>query len=75
MDQTSINQEKDESSGPSGLQGPAFEEQVDQLFVIQKVLGPLTPEHMEMFLRNPRFLGIQAGLWAPEKGKSLGCLA
>ena len=25
------------------------------------MLGPLTPEHMEMFLRNPRFLGIQAG--------------
>merc|ERR1719235_354301 len=37
----------------------AGESEVDQLFVIQKVLGPLTPEHMEMFLRNPRFLGIQ----------------
>lgn len=37
----------------------AGESEVDQLFVIQKVMGPLTPEHMEMFLRNPRFLGIQ----------------
>lgn len=37
----------------------AGESEVDQLFVIQKVLGALTPEHMEMFLRNPRFLGIQ----------------
>lgn len=37
----------------------AGESEVDQLFVIQKMLGPLTPEHMEMFLRNPRFMGIQ----------------
>lgn len=37
----------------------AGESEVDQLFVIQKVMGPLTAEHMEMFLRNPRFLGIQ----------------
>lgn len=37
----------------------AGESEVDQLFVIQKVMGPLTSEHMEMFLRNPRFLGIQ----------------
>ena len=27
--------------------------------MIQKVLGPLTPEQMEMFLRNPRFLGLK----------------
>lgn len=37
----------------------AGESEVDQLFVIQKVMGPLTPEHMEMFLTNPRFLGLQ----------------
>lgn len=37
----------------------AGESEVDQLFVIQKVLGQLSREHMEMFLRNPRFLGIQ----------------
>eukprot|EP00406_Dinophysis_acuminata_P080288 CAMPEP_0179252982 /NCGR_PEP_ID=MMETSP0797-20121207/22490_1 /TAXON_ID=47934 /ORGANISM="Dinophysis acuminata, Strain DAEP01" /LENGTH=319 /DNA_ID=CAMNT_0020960819 /DNA_START=142 /DNA_END=1098 /DNA_ORIENTATION=+ len=35
----------------------AGESEVDQLFVIQKVLGSLTSEHMEMFLRNPRFSG------------------
>lgn len=37
----------------------AGDSEVDQLFVIQKVLGSLIPEHMEMFLRNPRFLGFQ----------------
>mmetsp|Transcript_17581 Transcript_17581/g.41440 ORF Transcript_17581/g.41440 Transcript_17581/m.41440 type:complete len:711 (-) Transcript_17581:347-2479(-) len=35
------------------------ESEIDQLYVIQKVLGPLTPEQNEMFLRNPRFLGLK----------------
>jgi cyclin-dependent kinase-like len=35
------------------------ESEIDQLYVVQKVLGPLTPEQMEMFLRNPRFLGLK----------------
>jgi hypothetical protein len=35
------------------------ESEIDQLYVIQKVMGPLTPEQMEMFLRNPRFLGLK----------------
>ncbi|EER08969.1 serine/threonine-protein kinase 9/CDKl5, putative [Perkinsus marinus ATCC 50983] len=30
------------------------ESEIDQLFVIQLVLGPLTPKQMEIFLRNPR---------------------
>merc|ERR1719221_888195 len=37
----------------------AGESEVDQLFVIQKVMGSLTPEHTEMFLRNSRFSGIK----------------
>jgi len=37
----------------------AGESEVDQLFVIQKVLGALTPEHSQMFKDNPRFNGIQ----------------
>ncbi len=35
------------------------ESEIDQLYIIQKVLGPLTPQQMDMFLRNPRFLGFK----------------
>jgi cyclin-dependent kinase-like len=35
------------------------ESEIDQLYVIQKVMGPLTSEQNEMFLRNPRFLGLK----------------
>lgn len=35
------------------------ESELDQLFVIQKVMGPLTPEQMEMFQKNPRFIGVK----------------
>ena len=35
------------------------ESEIDQLFLIQKVLGPLTPDQMEMFLKNPRFVGLK----------------
>lgn len=33
--------------------------EVDQLYIIQKVLGPLTNEHLEMFMTNPRFAGLK----------------
>lgn len=33
--------------------------EVDQLYIIQKVLGPLTPEHQEMFMMNARFAGLK----------------
>lgn len=33
--------------------------EVDQLYVIQKLIGPLTPEHQEMFMLNPRFAGLK----------------
>jgi cyclin-dependent kinase-like len=35
------------------------ESEVDQLYIIQKVLGPLTPDQHELFLKNPRFLGLK----------------
>jgi cyclin-dependent kinase-like len=35
------------------------ENELDQLFLIQKCLGPLTPDHYETFLKNQRFLGMK----------------
>ena len=32
---------------------------MDQLYLIQKVLGPLTHEQMESFNKNPRFVGLK----------------
>lgn len=31
---------------------------LDQLYRIQQVLGPLVPEHEQLFLRNPQNAGI-----------------
>lgn len=28
--------------------------EIDQLYIIQRVMGPLTNEHQEMFMTNPR---------------------
>jgi cyclin-dependent kinase-like len=41
------------------------ENEIDQLYLIQKMLGPLTDEQMEVFQKNPRFLGMKF----PEIGK------
>ena len=40
---------------------PVFpgESEIDQLFCIQKVLGPLIPAHLEAFSQNQRFLGLK----------------
>ena len=35
------------------------ESEIDQLFVIQKVLGSLTPVQKEAFCKNPRFVGLK----------------
>lgn len=35
------------------------ESEIDQLFTIQKVLGPLPPEQMKLFYSNPRFAGLR----------------
>ncbi len=35
------------------------ENEIDQLYLIQKTLGPLTQEQKEVFIKNPRFLGMK----------------
>jgi cyclin-dependent kinase-like len=35
------------------------ESEIDQLYVIQKVLGPLTHTQQELFAKNPRFNGLR----------------
>ncbi|OQR91819.1 hypothetical protein ACHHYP_04344 [Achlya hypogyna] len=35
------------------------ESEIDQLYMIQKMLGPLTADHMDLFLANPRFAGLK----------------
>ena len=35
------------------------ESEIDQLYCIQKALGPLLPEHQEAFLKNPHLLGLR----------------
>ncbi|XP_066561964.1 cyclin-dependent kinase-like 5 isoform X2 [Amia ocellicauda] len=35
------------------------ESEIDQLYTIQKVLGPLPPEQMKLFYGNPRFHGLR----------------
>ena len=35
------------------------ESEIDQLYTIQKVLGPLPPDQMQMFYNNPRFSGLK----------------
>ncbi|OMJ72346.1 hypothetical protein SteCoe_29239 [Stentor coeruleus] len=35
------------------------ESEIDQLFCIQKIMGPLIPSHMEAFQKNQRFVGLK----------------
>lgn len=35
------------------------ESQIDQLYVIQKVLGSLNSEQHELFQKNPRYIGMK----------------
>ena len=35
------------------------ESEIDQLYLIQKILGPLTPTQQEVFQKNPRFIGLK----------------
>ena len=35
------------------------ESEIDQLYVIQKIIGPLPPEQMHLFNSNPRFRGLK----------------
>jgi hypothetical protein len=40
------------------------ESEIDQLFTIQKVLGPLPSEQMKLFYSNPRFHGLRVRVFA-----------
>ncbi|KRX03160.1 Protein kinase-like domain [Pseudocohnilembus persalinus] len=35
------------------------ENEIDQLYLIQKIIGPLTAEQKELYNKNPRFLGMK----------------
>lgn len=35
------------------------ESEIDQLYIIQRMLGPLTSQQDALFLRNPRFVGLK----------------
>jgi cyclin-dependent kinase-like len=35
------------------------ESEIDQLYIIQRMMGTLTDEHMQLFLKNPRFAGLK----------------
>lgn len=35
------------------------ESEIDQLYIIQKMMGPLSEDHMGLFLKNPRFAGLK----------------
>lgn len=41
------------------------ESEIDQLFTIQKVLGPLPSEQMKLFYNNPRFHGLRVKFLTP----------
>lgn len=44
----------------------AGDSDVDQLYLIQRVLGNLTRKQMEKFLRNPKFIGVEFPTSRPE---------
>ena len=48
----------------------AGESEIDQLYVIQKCLGPLTAQQSELFYANPRFNGIKF----PDMSRPTGAL-
>lgn len=35
------------------------ESEIDQLYVIQKIVGPLPPDQMNLFYNNARFSGLK----------------
>ena len=46
----------------------AGDSEIDQLYIIQKIMGPLTPAHLELFLKNERFSGFKfPDMSRPEK--------
>lgn len=47
------------------------ESEVDQLFVIQRVLGPLPPHLHQEFTKNPRFLGLKMPAYGDNNAETL----
>jgi len=47
------------------------ESEIDQLYTIQKVMGPLPPEQMQLFYNNPRFNGLKVS-WSCDQGNHQG---
>ena len=46
----------------------AGESEIDQLYIIQKIMGALSPSHLELFLKNERFAGFKfPDMSRPEK--------
>ena len=41
------------------------ESEIDQLYVIQKILGPLPSYQMNLFHKNPRFSGLKVSGFTP----------
>eukprot|EP01138_Halocafeteria_seosinensis_P016379 gb/GECG01016710.1/.p1 GENE.gb/GECG01016710.1/~~gb/GECG01016710.1/.p1 ORF type:complete len:781 (+),score=122.38 gb/GECG01016710.1/:1-2343(+) len=35
------------------------ENEIDQLYVIQEIIGPMTSDQMQIFMKNPRFKGLR----------------
>lgn len=35
------------------------ENQIDQLYLIQKLIGPLTVQQKQAYMKNPRFVGMK----------------
>ena len=44
------------------------ESEIDQLFTIQKIQGPLPQYQMELFEKNPRFSGLGVSDWKSNDG-------
>ncbi|ESO99963.1 hypothetical protein LOTGIDRAFT_213120 [Lottia gigantea] len=51
------------------------ESEIDQLYVIQKIIGPLPPEQMNMFYKNPRFSGLKVRLISMDLQTEKGYIA
>ena len=57
-----------------GLALFAGETEIDQLYLIQKVLGPLPEDQMILFYENRRFQGLKVGMQCEEINVSLSLI-
>ena len=48
------------------------ESEIDQLYIIQRVLGSVTSQQLDTFMNNPRFIGLKfPDMSKPVKSRSL----